>query len=93
MKDFNVNTMKLEDMEEVLKEAHRNRDCEVVSKVSDNVMSCSEGYVSKDSAEEESYEEEEIEYNTYNIEKHIQSLEDQITEYKVLNEKLTKEID
>jgi len=76
IKDFNVNTMKLEDMEEVLKEVHRNCDCEVVSEVSDDVMSCSEGYVSKDSAEEESHEEEEIEYNTYDVEKYIHSLED-----------------
>ena len=93
IKDLNVNTMKLEDIEEVLKEVHRNRDCEVVSKVSDDVMSCSEGYASKDSAEEESHEEKEIEYNTYDVEKHIHSLEDQITEYEVLNKKLTKEID
>jgi len=71
IKDLNVNTMKLEDIEEVLKEVHRNCDCEVVSKVSDNVMLCSKGYLRKNSAEEESHKEEEIEYNTYDVEKHI----------------------
>ena len=92
MKNFNVNTMKLEDMEEVLKEVHRNCDCEIVSEVSDDLMSCSEEYISKDSAKEESYKEEEIEYNTYDVEKYIYSLEDQIAEYEVLNKKLMKEI-
>ena len=71
IKDLNVNTMKLEDIEEVLKEVHRNHDCKVVSKVSDNVMLCSKGYLRKNSAEEELHEEEEIEYNTYDVEKHI----------------------